>query len=513
MIDHVLISVLKDKHDSAPRRSKVEWLKFSEAFRKVRLTTCLIENCKRGSECAYKDGRSWSPAVYPPNTPRKKIFVEDVSLLVIDLDHLTDEQLAAATAPLTPYQRILHASHSDRPPGCTICTCGSEPGALHGQRCPSRVDRCIRAIVALSRPVTRDEWPRFWPTAMAQLKQPADPSCCDANRLYYMPSRPKDGGTSYLFEVHEGIALDVEAILAIAPPDAPSLADGLQLDASGVVEPGMRHAMLKSIAGALRFRGAGYSEIEAALLGANKARCNPPKSDGEVRAIAKWAAESPVSTLPSSKKHETPPQEIQPPQGPRLQHDPDAAIDFLAWAYPEGPWCLTAVEVDSPRIATATFFPTNAEAVRTFLQDHARWNIYWSVNRPMSALSKRAEKTDIAAVHFLHVDIDMKKVEESERERILKLLSKPPPPIQRPTAVIFSGGGYQALWRLAEPFVIDGDIGKAEELESYNRQLEWSFGADACHNVDRILRLVGSVNFPSAKKRGKGRRVERAVLV
>jgi len=200
----------------------------------------------------------------------------------------------------------------------------------------------------------------------------------------------------------------------------------------------------------------------------------------------------------------------------RIQHDPDTAIDFLAWAYPEGPWCLTAVEVDSPRIITTTFFPKTADALKIFLQDHGRWNIYWTVNRPMGELSKRAEKTDIAAAHFLHVDIDPRGGGEGlkhERERILKLISDPPAPIPRPTAVIFSGGGYQGLWRLTEPFVIDGDVSKAEEIESYNRQLEQAFGADACHNVDRILRLVGTVNFPSAKKRGKGRRVTRAVLI
>lgn len=198
-----------------------------------------------------------------------------------------------------------------------------------------------------------------------------------------------------------------------------------------------------------------------------------------------------------------------------MNHDAGIAIDFLSWAYPDGPWCLTAIEVDSPKIATATFFPSSAGGVKKFLHDHAQWNIYWSVNRPMRELSKKAEKTDIAAAHFLHVDVDPRAGEDlaRERDRILKLLMSPPPPIPRPTCVVFSGGGYQGLWRLAEPFVIDGDIAKAEELESYNRQLEWSFGADACHNVDRILRLVGSVNFPNAKKRGKGRKVERAFVV
>lgn len=295
MIDDVVISTLKDKHDSAPKRTKVAWSKFIEALRKPRKTTCLVANCKHNM-CAHKNGRAWSPAVYPPSTPRQKQFVEEISLLVVDLDHLTDEQLAAALAPLAPYQRILHASHSDRPAGSAICTCGSEPGALHGQACPSRIDRCVRAIIPLSRAVTRDEWPRFWPTAMAFLKQPADPSTCDANRLYYLPSRPKDAEV-YYFEAHDGVALDVEVILAMAPPEVQSLAENLKVDPAGIVEPGQRHAMLKSMAGAMRFRGAGYETIESALLAANKAQCNPPKSDAEVRAIARWAAAQPITTL------------------------------------------------------------------------------------------------------------------------------------------------------------------------------------------------------------------------
>lgn len=295
MIDDVLISTLKDKHDSAPSRVKVPWAKFVEAFRKVRKTACLTANCKRNM-CVHKNGRAWSPAVYPPHTPRQKQFVEEISLLVVDLDHLTDKQLSEALTPLGRYQRVVHASHSDRPAESGICTCGSEAGALHGQECPARIDRCVRAIVALSRPVTRDEWPRFWPTAMAYLKQPADPSTCDANRIYYLPSRPGDAD-AYYFEAHEGIVLDVEGLLAISPPDVPSLAEHLKIDEAGSVEPGQRHAMLKSLAGALRFRGAGYSEIEAALLAANKARCNPPKSSTEVKKIAQWAAEQPMTTL------------------------------------------------------------------------------------------------------------------------------------------------------------------------------------------------------------------------
>lgn len=103
---------------------------------------------------------------------------EEVLLGVVDIDHLIDDQLEAAIASLAPYQQITHASRSDRHAGCTICTCGGEPGVLHGQSWPSRVDRCVRAMIVLSRPVTRGEWPRFWRAAMAQLNRPVDPLCC-----------------------------------------------------------------------------------------------------------------------------------------------------------------------------------------------------------------------------------------------------------------------------------------------------------------------------------------------
>ena len=293
MIDSLSISSLRDKHDSAPRRVKLSWSKFGEAFAKPRRTSCLVANCQHHL-CPHKNGKAWSPAVYPAGKARQKKFVEEVCLLPIDIDHASDEDLSAALAALASYQRIVHSSHSDRPAGSQVCTCGSEPGAMHGQHCPSRVDRCVRVILMLSRSVQGDEWPRFWPAAMAFLKQPADPSTCDASRLYYMPSRPKDADT-YTFEVHDGIPLDVEVILALAPAEAPSVAEHLRVDAAGLVEPGQRHAMLKSLAGAMRFRGSGYDEIENALLTANKARCTPPKSDAEVKAIAKWAAEQPMA--------------------------------------------------------------------------------------------------------------------------------------------------------------------------------------------------------------------------
>ena len=297
MIDQIAISWLKSKHDSLPKRATVAWSQLVTAFGKIRRAPCSKDTC-RHNECPHKNGKSWSPATYPAGSARQKKLVDEISLLVVDLDHLKEEEFVAARTQLSPYQHIIHASHSDRPASLNgTCTCGSSPGALHGTSCPVRVDRCLRAVIALSRPLKRDEWPRFWRAAMAMLGQPADPSCCDANRLYYLPSRPSDA--DYFFATNDGDVLDVETILATAPPETPSIASDLQLDSEGVVEPGQRHAMLKSLAGSMRHRGAGEQEIEAALHNANKRRCSPPKPDEEIKALARWAADQPISTLPS----------------------------------------------------------------------------------------------------------------------------------------------------------------------------------------------------------------------
>lgn len=120
------------------------------------------------------------------------------------------------------------------------------------------------------------------------LKQPA---ASDANRLYYLPSRPSDS-TNYYFEAHDGGALNVEMILAMAPPETPSLAEHLRVDPAGIVEPGQHHAMLKSMVGAMCIRGAGYDEIES--IGSKEMklpepgwRKQPPTVD-EVRSCQWW---------------------------------------------------------------------------------------------------------------------------------------------------------------------------------------------------------------------------------
>ncbi|ODU47648.1 MAG: hypothetical protein ABS96_03360 [Lysobacteraceae bacterium SCN 69-123] len=182
--------------------------------------------------------------------------------------------------------------------------------------------------------------------------------------------------------------------------------------------------------------------------------------------------------------------------------------DFLTRFRPGGPWLLTAIVPDGDTF-TKTF--DNVDEAETWALDEnaAGRNIYFSVNPTAHALRKKAKKSHIARVEYLHVDLDPYAGEDfnAERERIRKRLngSLAADGIPPPSFIIDSGGGYQAFWRLVAPIELDGDPAKVEDAERYNIELARKLGGDATHDVSRIMRLPGTWNIPNATKRAKGR--------
>jgi hypothetical protein len=305
-IDTFTISFVRSKFDNKPQRRAVTWRELCSELYEPRRTDCTLATCGTGIHadldkdgnsrgCRHKNGRGWSPATF--RAGRKKAETEFVYLLVVDLDHLPDDaSFGAALGRLERYRYIGHATHSDRPS-----------------------NRCARIVILLSRPVPAGDWPRFWSAAMMLLGMPADPACCDASRLYFLPARPSDA--EYWYREHDGDPLNVDAILSSAPTEAPTVAQALKLGDEGVVGEGQRHAMLKSLAGSMRHRGATQVEIEAALVLANARRCNPPKPESVVKDIAAWAAAQPVSSLPKSERTHR-----EPPRRETRERDDDSTV-------------------------------------------------------------------------------------------------------------------------------------------------------------------------------------------
>jgi Family of unknown function (DUF5906) len=166
---------------------------------------------------------------------------------------------------------------------------------------------------------------------------------------------------------------------------------------------------------------------------------------------------------------------------------------------------------------TRTFRPDNLHQLRDWLAPrNGSANLYFHVNRPLKDLDKKAEREDIKEVRWLHVDVDPRVNEpvEDEQRRIFALMTERlPAGIPAPTVIIFSGGGFQAFWLLDSPISIEGQLEAAESAALYNVTLEHAFQGDNCHNIDRIMRLPGTVNVPDERKRLKGRRPALARVV
>jgi putative DNA primase/helicase len=254
--------------------------------------------------------------------------------------------------------------------------------------------------------------------------------------------------------------------------------------------------------------GRKFTEEERARV-----RASLPKPEGEPPAA------DPVEDLPS--------EEAPQPDHPAPNTEAES-IKFLQKLRPGGPSLLTAIVPDG---ATTTITAQTADQVEAFVRKHdGKQNLYYSVNPTRKRLNKKAAKTDIAAIEYMLADLDPNEGETSEaaKARYLKALESFEP---KPTAAIDSGNGIQALWRLQERIVLGEPIwvekqvtengktktkkvlefsaedqAKIADVEARAATLMLRLGAKpGTQNVDRILRLPGTINLPNEKKRKQGR--------
>lgn len=245
----MIISYFHHAGDNIPAQSEVTWDVLAKSLADVRATICNLDNCQR-SECPHKNGPAWSCARYKNGAKRGLSGVEDVHALVVDLDHVHPEHLDQALEKIVPYQCIIHGSHSDR-----------------------KLDRCMRIVLAVSRPILAGEWYRFWEQAVSELGLPADKQVKDPSRLYYLPSRPQDacapdaGGSGYLHVVNDGQVLDVDDILSRAPEQNYELDSEFEVpEFNGAPSQKNLEAAINELAGA--WPDSGRNTAQLALCGA-----------------------------------------------------------------------------------------------------------------------------------------------------------------------------------------------------------------------------------------------------
>ena len=186
-----------------------------------------------------------------------------------------------------------------------------------------------------------------------------------------------------------------------------------------------------------------------------------------------------------------------PTNGTFLEGNTDESVEFLDRRYPNQRRHLVSIPLKG-RLEASTFLAHETEKMRAWIDARqGEANLYFHVNGLRSHVANRkASKADVSTALFVHVDIDDPDAEDH-------LLSFSPPP----TVVVFSGGGYHGYWKLRET---TDDLPR---VEAVNMAVAKALGGDNCHNVDRIMRVPGTINLPNAKKGRAGRKPELARVV
>lgn len=187
------------------------------------------------------------------------------------------------------------------------------------------------------------------------------------------------------------------------------------------------------------------------------------------------------------------------------------AIRFMTRWHPRDTWVFTAIHPDLGYVQTAGFEPNDwRSAARWLAKRQGRRNLYFQVNTDSRLdidISTKSRKEHIATAVALHADVDPDKSDDPEAAKavVLDLLRAPPDGVPVPSVVIDSGGGFNVLWRLTEPVPLEDDLRALKAVERRNVGLMNAFGADSTFDVNRILRLPGTVNLPNKAKRDRGR--------
>jgi hypothetical protein len=194
---------------------------------------------------------------------------------------------------------------------------------------------------------------------------------------------------------------------------------------------------------------------------------------------------------------------------PAIGPNPDAIAAALEMLCPAGVLLLVAID---PRrtennVTGRTFtLPGDTPAATEWAvaQNDRGWNVYWTPNeaRPLHG---KAKKTDMRRARYMWADCDpavfkFKGYDAARRNLLDELLPKL---AASASFVIDSGHGLQAFWLLDEPVEVNAPE-RVERFERLNQRLGALYGSEGTHNVDRVMRLPGTVNYVGASKISKG---------
>lgn len=163
-------------------------------------------------------------------------------------------------------------------------------------------------------------------------------------------------------------------------------------------------------------------------------------------------------------------------------------------------------------------------------------NVYYSVNRPCKVTERQGvygknNIDDIIAIRALAFDIDVL----ADQDIVLTQINEKLNGEFYPSMVISTGGGYHLIYLLNELINVrlhrppkNDDEKEINEIIIYNRscvtELARDFESmfrgifpnwkiDNMSNVDRVMRLPGTINFPKLEKQVRGQKREQAKII
>ena len=176
---------------------------------------------------------------------------------------------------------------------------------------------------------------------------------------------------------------------------------------------------------------------------------------------------------------------------------------------------LVAIHPSTGAIAARSFAHGDGNALGEWItgyQQNGR-NIYFQPNETRPDCTRKPGKSDMVAAVCRFADCDPDDTHFSlaeERDRLHRLADALIASEFPPTVIIDSGNGLQPIWAVErEPLTPE----VTTRVETETAALERTLGAGGTHNIDRLLRLPGTVNFPNKVKLEKGRSVTRSRLL
>jgi Protein of unknown function (DUF3631) len=184
-------------------------------------------------------------------------------------------------------------------------------------------------------------------------------------------------------------------------------------------------------------------------------------------------------------------------------------IEFLCQLRPGEPSVLTSIIPDGETNTTTARSP---DEVRQFcFANNGQQGLYYTLNRTCIPIYKKPSKKDFIELDYCHADCDPDDGETPEDAKARYLNAIDEGKVPKPTFGVDSGNGVQFAWRLSPSKKFED----MKAVEARSLALMQLLGAKAgTQNIDRLLRLPGTINVPNKKKLKAGRvRCEAKMLI